>query len=498
MSRQASDMREGSISGPVGFAMVLLALSGLASVANAQCPSLLAQLPAQQLGGAGAGLEVRTIEVGDVDGDGASEFIAINRSNSSVQMRTLLAGGTLGPMVTIPLPELPVDIAVADVDRDGRADITVACASTVYSIRNGAATPLPAFGATSVFGVTTGDLNGDSLPDVAAIASISGETGRRLALFYGDGNGGFSPPTLVGRLDTVLYVLIWDYNGDGLVDLLTSGDQSSSFTTCLGRPGGVWTDGLRTAGGGRFATGDVDGDGVADIIQTVSNTVHIHSSNFGPGYTRRSFNFAGVTTARPGVVDLDRDGRLDLVVQSTFSDAAVHELMNFGDGTFMPRASTRTLVRSFTTVDFDGDGVRDVVATDGFGGVRPFRCIAPAWTDTISQHPVGGAFAPDSDITLTIAVSRGSVFQWRRDGVPVTDGGHFSGASTSSLTISAFSRLEAGSYDCAVSGCIMPVVSNPAVLTLETEPPCKIDFNGDGFVDFFDYDEFVAAYETGC
>jgi hypothetical protein len=24
------------------------------------------------------------------------------------------------------------------------------------------------------------------------------------------------------------------------------------------------------------------------------------------------------------------------------------------------------------------------------------------------------------------------------------------------------------------------------------------DFNGDGFVDFFDYDDFVAAYETGC
>jgi hypothetical protein len=24
------------------------------------------------------------------------------------------------------------------------------------------------------------------------------------------------------------------------------------------------------------------------------------------------------------------------------------------------------------------------------------------------------------------------------------------------------------------------------------------DFNGDGFVDFFDYDDFVAAFETGC
>jgi hypothetical protein len=24
------------------------------------------------------------------------------------------------------------------------------------------------------------------------------------------------------------------------------------------------------------------------------------------------------------------------------------------------------------------------------------------------------------------------------------------------------------------------------------------DFNGDGFVDFFDYDDYVAAFEAGC
>jgi hypothetical protein len=29
-------------------------------------------------------------------------------------------------------------------------------------------------------------------------------------------------------------------------------------------------------------------------------------------------------------------------------------------------------------------------------------------------------------------------------------------------------------------------------------PACTIDFNGDGFVDFFDYDDFVAAFEIGC
>lgn len=30
------------------------------------------------------------------------------------------------------------------------------------------------------------------------------------------------------------------------------------------------------------------------------------------------------------------------------------------------------------------------------------------------------------------------------------------------------------------------------------DPPCPADFNGDGFLDFFDYDEFVAVFERGC
>src|SRR5262249_30959341 len=29
-------------------------------------------------------------------------------------------------------------------------------------------------------------------------------------------------------------------------------------------------------------------------------------------------------------------------------------------------------------------------------------------------------------------------------------------------------------------------------------PACPADFNGDGFLDFFDYDDYVACFETGA
>jgi hypothetical protein len=32
----------------------------------------------------------------------------------------------------------------------------------------------------------------------------------------------------------------------------------------------------------------------------------------------------------------------------------------------------------------------------------------------------------------------------------------------------------------------------------DSSAACSVDFNLDGFVDFFDYDEFVAAFELGC
>ena len=36
------------------------------------------------------------------------------------------------------------------------------------------------------------------------------------------------------------------------------------------------------------------------------------------------------------------------------------------------------------------------------------------------------------------------------------------------------------------------------VVTLEQDGGCAADFNRDGFLDFFDYDDFVTAFEQGC
>ena len=42
------------------------------------------------------------------------------------------------------------------------------------------------------------------------------------------------------------------------------------------------------------------------------------------------------------------------------------------------------------------------------------------------------------------------------------------------------------------------ILEDTVEITLLESDACQVDFNGDGFVDFFDYAEFVAAFEAGC
>ena len=51
-----------------------------------------------------------------------------------------------------------------------------------------------------------------------------------------------------------------------------------------------------------------------------------------------------------------------------------------------------------------------------------------------------------------------------------------------------------GAPCCGPGGCATPLELN------EFGDPTgrNADFNNDGFVDFFDFDDFVVAFETGC
>jgi len=81
-------------------------------------------------------------------------------------------------------------------------------------------------------------------------------------------------------------------------------------------------------------------------------------------------------------------------------------------------------------------------------------------------------------------------YQWRKDGVALTDGGNISGATTATLTVDPVGLGDAGSYDVVVSDDCASIAGNAALLTIMFPPG---DFDLDGDVDQDDFGRFQAC-----
>ncbi len=123
--------------------------------------------------------------------------------------------------------------------------------------------------------------------------------------------------------------------------------------------------------------GDADGDGHLDVLAADDAGV---TTWLGDGLGRFTagprFVLDQVTDAKAG--DWDGDGRPDLLVvthaEEDWPNPLLHVLLNAGDGQFTEHATYRLAEPtaysfSFATADLDGDGVPDLVASDGNGSV---------------------------------------------------------------------------------------------------------------------------------
>lgn len=103
----------------------------------------------------------------------------------------------------------------------------------------------------------------------------------------------------------------------------------------------------------------------------------------------------------------------------------------------------------------------------------------------------GGSAQPSIPANLVASSSNGTIFQWLKNGIPMTNGGRISGVTTASLWISPPTAADAGSYRVQVSNlCGNSKISGPVFLVVE----CAADLDRDGFVNDSDFTLFVMAY----
>lgn len=86
----------------------------------------------------------------------------------------------------------------------------------------------------------------------------------------------------------------------------------------------------------------------------------------------------------------------------------------------------------------------------------------------ITEQPASRTVAPGGSASFTLAVTGTAPlsYRWQKNQLDLSDGGHYAGCETATLTISSAGTNDAAVYRCVVSNASGSVTSNPAVLTV--------------------------------
>jgi hypothetical protein len=196
-----------------------------------------------------------SVGIGDLNADGRADLVATatNAGNVSIFLQNPAGAGTFLPPQTVAAGFQPIDVAIADLNADGRLDLAIANHGTpdnpatagLSVLLNNSVSPGSFSAATNYatgersWSVSVGDLNGDGKADLAvANAGVFGNTGSISVLFQNPGApGAFLPAVNRPGTSQPLGVAIADLNGDSLLDIALADEGVRILFQIPGRPG---------------------------------------------------------------------------------------------------------------------------------------------------------------------------------------------------------------------------------------------------------------------
>jgi hypothetical protein len=377
---------------------------------------------------------------GDYDNDGDLDILLTGDSGSgNLVAQVYRNGGGANPAFSdIGAGLIGVrssSVAWGDYDNDGDLDILLTGRSAggpvarVYRNSGGANPTFSDIGAGLIgveySSVAWGDYDNDGDLDILLTGSASPTS--RVAVVYRN-SGGLNPTfSDVGAGLTAVEQssVAWgDYDNDGDLDILVTGDSGSTSVARVYRNGGGTNPAFSDIGaslvgvqGGSVAWGDCDNDGDLDILLTGYTgsvdvaRVYRNGGGVNPTFSDFGAGLPGVDGSSVAWGDYDNDGSLDILVTGVWMGgfmARVYRNSGGANPTFSDIAAglSGVFLSSVAWGDYDNDGDLDILLA-GLGSVTAMARVYRNGSSVPNAPP-----AAPAGLSASGDVGSGTTFTW--------------------------------------------------------------------------------------